>query len=179
MKKIFVLFFALMVFVAPSIKVDAAVNYPPIPSVDGFTEYVVFTNDYGNGELVLFPSGNDPVYSDSGSKAGLQFYSTVKRYVISDGQWNFIGDSVRPLFHTLKLSQLEYSSIDIRFSGGGVAFEKKNVPALVLPPAFQGVEMGAVMKIVLEVTPIVVLSIVSFLGLRKALSFCLLQLRES
>ena len=71
-----------------------------------------------------------------------------------------------------------YSSVDIHDTSGGVFFQKTPVPVLVEVMSPEVVEKKTVQEI-LGVLPLIIVVVVSFLGLRKALKMLLSLLRRS
>ena len=179
MKKIICfVFVSLFVFVS-SVNVEASsleasskatVTFAPIPD-DGYSDYIIYERSDGY-YLLKFNASRVTVSSGS-----INMDYNSYRYKLNDGNW-----SNREQFSSTSFSysKIHYNSIDLlNHSSGAVEYEKKLVPSPALPTIIKGMELGTVLTVVKEIAPIVVLSIVSFLGLRKAWGFCLSQLKSS
>lgn len=114
---------------------------------------------------------------------GLYKVLSLNQYTFVKGKWEHNSHN-SILFEVDNISDTSYLAVvtnDREYYNAliDVGYDKVTYDVPPLVGAMEGVEMGAVLKIILEVTPMVVLSIVSYLGLRKAFRFCLLQLKQS
>lgn len=177
MKKIFFSLFAcLMCFNFLGRSVEAStVEYPPFTEeILGYKYYVIYSmNKEGLSPILL--ASDSPIHINSNE----QFSSAYKYELTSDGRsWYKSSSSELAMWWSSSRGDtIWYSSHDVN-KGGELFFSKKPIPQPgELEGAIQKVPMGMVMEVVKEVAPIVVLSIVSYLGLRKAFRWLLLQLK--
>lgn len=180
MKKFFLIFsFAFLFFLTP-FNVSASPFFPDLPEQYSDYDYIIY--DYGDDvNLTLFKPGYSFYVLNGDVKTTT--VSTVYVYELKNGSWvfKFSYTSGAGVINGISVSNIYANSKDI-YSDSSLSSVvlKKNPIRIVtgtLGPAFQGVQPGAVMEIVVELIPIVVLSIVSYLGLRKAFHWLLLQLK--
>lgn len=155
---------------------SAAVEYPPLTEEMKQYEYYAIYSMNKTGSSPIFIGSDTPMAIDS----NWRLTAGYKYELNSAGQWYKSHPSPLEMnISTQRGDTFWYSSNDI-YRGGELFFAKKLLPQpAIVEEAIQTVQLGAVMKIIKEVAPIVVLSIVSFLGLRKAWRFCLSQLKSS
>lgn len=172
MKKIFVMIpLLLILFTVP---VRAATDLPALPE-DGRNGYlIIFSSYYNRYELFTFNNNNDDImlhdFYGAHVDSSILFPSDYTRYYYSEGKWEEFYSSSKDSSSLINLSDVKYSTCNIvREDTGKVVFTKAPI-RVSLTELVQRAKVGAVMETVKKMVPTVMIVVVGFLGLLKALT---------
>ena len=83
-------------------------------------------------------------------------------------------------FDDATISALVYANDDLYDTDGNVVFQKaRQELATIIRPQVEGIQLQEILQEIIQILPLTIAVVVSFLGLRKALSWLLTRLRQS
>ena len=179
MKKIFFIIPFLLLFMFP-FRVSASefgdINVTIPEELEGVTfHYYTITSYEDDIELIL--TEKKGIVTELGR---LEFIDT--NYVIykwNNNVWARISNSIEgPIDKTHIYGNIMYNNYDILDIDGNVVFQKAPIRATFLHQ-MKRVEMGAMMKTLVSLIPLLMALVVSFLAFRKALVWLLKVLRKA
>lgn len=189
---VFVFMFSVIAFADVTYKDKAGKEIVTIPDMPEEyqkklgADYVVFYKDWGKGHFsVRYIKGtltmmNDGAYQQSGNDDDL-LYQT--EYDSGPGGYNVpvnqtykqLGSNVYKWHPSVYVPI--YATQDILSYDGSVFFQPPKVPKLTA--VLKMTNLGGALSEVISLMPLVLLAVTSYLALRKAYSFVLMQLRKS
>ena len=159
---------------------------PPFPDPEYSTHYLI-TYDSDQKIYRLYkpdPEELDKIYviKISDVKYNVRFYSGGRYYYFEEGQqsWSDASTIMVSEVHNIvnENKTIIASSFDLKYENGDVFFQQ--APIMVnLSHLMRKVKMGATMKTVVYLIPLLIVLLVSFLAFRKVLAWLLRVLRKA
>lgn len=137
---------------------------PDIPSEVG--NYLIRHDSFGYSLYVI----DNTEFFYGGADTSLKIYGTTPTYYLTDSVWEKGGTYNTDGVQIGLVSTIIYSTVDlVNRSDGSVFFQAPK--GLVLQTALRPINLGGTLSEVILLLPLVLLAIVLYLGLRKALNF--------
>jgi len=166
-----------------SVKANEIV-FPAFPEpVEGqsSTHYVIFYDIEDNKYKLYMPFEINNIYVErSGTKTKIHYPSSVIYYEWEQGMgsWEYIWPYDALTDIVFDYEQILYSSFDLKYENGDIFFPKAPIKVNFLAQ-LREVEMGATMRTVVSLIPLLILLLVSLIGFRKAWAWLSKVLRKA
>ncbi len=143
----------------------------------------VFFTDGVNGEgspiwYIGFPESDGTFYYKSVWWSNV---SSIPSYTLSDFSESGVCSSTFSIPKNWTEANHATSSFDLKDKDGNVVFQGASQEALatIIRPQVEGIQLQTILQEIIQILPLTIAVVVSFLGLRKALSWLLTRLRQS
>lgn len=107
--------------------------------------------------------------------------SKIPSYTLSDFTETKVSTSIFSIPQNWTEENHASSSFDLKDTDGNLVFQGASQEALatIIRPQVEGIQLQTILQEIIQILPLTIAVVVSFLGLRKALSWLLTRLRQS